>query len=524
MTIGLASIVIVGLAANYPNPGVYASVQFAQGPSGPSPAARNILVMGNQTTAGTATNDTIVYGPDTQTSVQTEQDVINTFGAGSQLHRAFLRITAVQGSNGAGPAIYYIPVAPSAGAAATGTFVFATTSASNANLRVWVSDQFVDTFIASGQTASQIATSVAASINNMVRWPVLATTNSGTVTLTAKNLGPEGNWIWAQAAFTSGASTVLTTIAGTIGTANTKLSGGTTADNNTNALATIDATRYYYILSCDSDATNLGRLVTQVNNQAQPTTGIRQRAFGGSSDTLSNCITVATGLNAARAEMCLAAGTDLAPLEIAANNMAIYSLLENSAGRQYGPTINNYSLFPNQPQYQSLWQIIPSRTGPSAGLTTVQITSALNNGVTPLAYLANGQVQLVKRITTYSLNGSNNDYRVRDAHRVSIPDWYTDDLVYLTGQQFSGKDLLPDPKPGQPFPPPQATTPSQWSAAIKKLTNKYGNAGQLKNVSVINASTIVQAEVTPPDRMSAQIPLQCVDILDQLAVLVLQVH
>jgi phage tail sheath gpL-like len=526
MAIGLASIVLIGLSANFPNPGVFAQINFAQGPSGPAPAPRNILVMGNKTTAGSATNDTVVYGPDTAVTCQTEQDVINLFGSGSQSHRAFLRISAVQGTTGAGPAIYYIAVAPSAGAAATGTIIFTTAAASNANLRVWVVDRFVDTFVAAGSTAIQIATAVVASINSQSRWPVTAGNSSGssaTVTITAKNLGPEGNWIVCSSAWTSGGSTVSTTITGTIGLANIALSGGTTADNNSNALATIDTTRYYYILVCDSDATNVGRVVTQVNSQAMPTTGIRQRVFYGSADTLANAITIATGVNAPRSELELAAGSDLTPLEVAANNMAIYSLLENSAGRAYGPTINNYSLFPNQPQYQPLWQIQPSRSGPSAALTTVQITSALNNGVTPLAMLGNGQLQLVKRITNYSLLGSNNDYRVRDAHRVSIPDWYTDDLVSITQQQFGGKDLLPNPKQGQPFPPSQATTPAQWGAAIVSLTGKYGAAGQLKNVAAINAGTVVQQEVSPPDRESAIVPLQMVDLADQFALLVDQV-
>jgi phage tail sheath gpL-like len=516
-----AAIVLIGLAANFPNPGVFPEIDFAQGPSGPAPAARNILIIGNKSTAGTATNDTVVYGPDTATTCQTENDVVTLFGQGSQLHRAFLRITAVRG-NTVGPAIYYIAAAPSGGAAATGTIIFTGTATSNANVRVWVVDQFVDTAVTSGQTPTQIGAAVAASINSQFRYPVTAANGAGTVTVTANNTGPEGNWIVCQAAFTSGGSTVTTTITGTIGTANAKLTGGATADNYTNALATVLSTRFYYILCCDSDATNIGRVVTQVNSQALPTSNIRQRVFAGSADTLANEITLATGLNAPRCEISSALGSDLTPLEIAANNMAVYSLLENSGGR-VGPTRNNYSLFPANATDASLWTIVGTRSGPTSGLSTTQITSALNNGITPLAILPNNSTQLVKRVTSRSLNGAVQDYRVRDAHRVSIPDFWTDDAVSLTQLNFGGKDLLPDPQQGQPFPPPQATTPAQWGASLKDLVQTYANAGQLKNVTAILNSMIVQRETNPTNRCSALVPLQCVDLADQFALLVQQV-
>jgi phage tail sheath gpL-like len=518
-----ASIILTGLGAQFPNPGVYAQVNFAAGPSGPAPGARNIIIFGNQTTAGTATNDTVVYGPDTQTPIQTEQDWINLFGAGGHHHRAFLRVTAVLGNNSP-IGIYGISVTPSAGAAATATMTIATTATSNGNHRFWCVDQYVDTPITSGQTATQIATAIVSSINSQFRWPITAANTAGAITLTAVNKGPEGNWILVQALITPGAATIGTT---TTLTANTNLSGGTTADTIAAALATIASTRYYYQILHDTDATNIGLAVTQANTLALPTTGIRQRVSAGSRDTLANEIALATGLNAARAELSSALGSDLTGLEIAANNCAIYALFESS-GSAYGPGRDNFSLFPtpaggfwsNDPSY---WHLIPSRSVATTGLTQANVTSALNNGITPLQPINNNSaIQLVKRITTRSLNGANQDYRVRDAHRVSVPDWWTDDAVYLTQNNYGGMNIAPNPQQGVPFPP-NCTCPIFWGAALQGLVRNYEAAGQLKNGNQIIAGMITQQETNPPDRMSNLTPLQVIDLADQFFILVNQV-
>lgn len=530
----LASIILVGLGSNVPNPGVYVELDFAQGPVAGAGGPRSVLLMGNSLAAGSATQDTVVYGPDTAVVCQTETDVINLFGSGSQLHRMFLRFTAVAGSNSNIP-LYFLAVTRSAGTAASAAMTLATTATSNGNLRFWCEDMFVDTTITSGQTAIQIATAVVASINSQTRWPVTAA-NGGTaiVTVTANQKGLEGNWIRVQSAITPGTSTVGTT---TSLTANTNLSSGATQDVYTNALATILPNKYYYIVVGDSDATNVGLVVSQVNTQALPTTGIRQRVIYGSSDTLANATTVATGINAARTECVWGyQAVDLPPAELAANMCAIFATLEQGAA--YGVNRKNFSLFPTSNGTDaSLWKLIPSRFGVAGAPTVANVTSALNNGLSPITVVSGvgGGAQFVKRCTTRSLNGAQPDYRIRDAHKVSICDYWCDDAAAITQLQFGGKDLLPDPAQGQPPPPAIAVTPGIWGAALKNLVIQYGNAGQWTfppgvtpqqgqtPADVINSTFIVQAENNPPTRMSCLAPLAPCQIADQFALLAQQV-
>ena len=508
-----AAITLIGLNAGFPNPGNYVQINFAMGPSGASGGGnRPVLIMGNATTAGSATANTVVYGPDTSVPCQTETDVINLFGAGSQLHRAFLRFTAVNQTT----PLYFLVVAPSAGAAATGTLTFSATATATANCRVWVEDMFADFTISTGDTPTTQATNCAAAINAKYQWPCSATSSVGVVTLTHRNLGPEGNFLAYGAVITSsGTGAIGTTVTPVLPTL---MTGGTTADSNTTALGTIKSTRYYNILVCDSDATNVGAVVSQVNTLALPLNGIRQRVFAGFTGTLANCITLATGLNAPRCELALTTGTDLPPLEAAANNCAIFTLLENRAYPRH-----NFSLFPSLPSDQTQWFLTASRTGPGAGLTQAQITSALNNGITPYAIVGTGKLQLVKRITSYSLNGSVQDTRCRDACKVYESDNYGDDLSTLLSQQFSGKDLINDPPAGGPTPQGNLVWPRLIADAVNGLTQVYVNNGRFQNGPAIIAGTIVQRDPFNKNRVDILVPVQVVDILDQVASLINQV-
>jgi hypothetical protein len=238
-----------------------------------------------------------------------------------------------------------------------------------------------------------------------------------------------------------------------------------------------------------------------------------------------------------------ASSTDQQPLEVAANNCALYAYLE--AGAQYGVARKNFSLFPANTTDQALWlpTIVSGTNLPGAGgragvggaPTTAQITSALNNGITPITVLPSGQAQLVKRCTTKSITGAAADYRIRDAHKVTVCDYWGDDAVAITQLQFGGKDLLPDPSIGQPPPGNLAVTPTLWGNALKGLTSNYGNAGQWgyppgvavqpgqSPADVINAAAKVQQETNPNTRMSALFQLSPVPIADQFALLAQQI-
>lgn len=502
----MASIVLTGLSSNDPVPGTYLEVNFAQGQASGSGTSRSILLMGNRTSAGSATVAT-VYGPDTAVPLQTEADAIALFGAGSELHRMFRRVTAVNNVT----SVYAIAVADAAGTAASNTITWATQATGAGTTRIYVEDEFVDVSIASGDSVTTIAAAAKAAINAKTHWAVTADNSSGVLTLTAKNTGPRGNTIRYLATITSGIGTTVSNNAAT-------LASGATQDSFANALAAILSKKFYYIVPACIDATNLGLVNTQVLAQALPTTGIRQRWIAGSVDSLGNATTVATTLNSSRGALVWQPSSDWTPWCLAANLAGVVALYEAESDPK---PRHNFSGFGSDVNTQASWRVKAPISGTLP--TRADVKSALNNGITPIQGDAQGNGYLVKLITTRSLTSSVADYRIRDWHKVTVCDFFADSVYAKTTLQFSGFDLANDVPQGARPPGATVLTPVRYKAALFRVINDYAEQDQLQNVDAIKAGTVVQRSTSPTTRLEARIPLQPIDICDQFAVAVDQV-
>lgn len=504
----MGPIVLTGLSANDPVPGRYIETNFAQGPAGGDEGEWPMLLIGNKTTAGSATVDSEIYGPDTLVQAQTEDQVIALFGAGSPLHRAFKRITRVTQD----VPVYFIAVTESAGTAASSTITVTNAATANGNVRIWVEDEFVDAAVTSGDAATAIAAAITAAVNEKTHWPVTAATSTNTSVLTAKVKGPRGNYIRIKTSITS-SGTIATTVTPTTTTA---LASGATADSNTTALATILAKRFPYIVSEAEDATQYGALVTQVGVQQAPTTGIRQRAFAGATGTLNAATTIATGLNSARAELIWQKTSDWTPFEIAAHVAACYAAFE------LGDEVS-FVEFGSDEASSRVWAVpVPSTT--TAAPTRTDIKTALNNGVTPIAVNGRGTATyLVDRVTTRCLSGSTPDYRIRDAHKVTVCDKFADAMVAKQTKQWPRKRIADNPKKGQPLPSANVVTPDVYKIGIFGLIDDFDSRELLQQVDLIKQGTVTQRSVTPTTRMEARVPLRPIDILKQWATAIDQV-
>jgi phage tail sheath gpL-like len=505
------AISLTGLSANDPVPGAYLEINFAQGDAAGSGSPIEVLLMGNMLSTGSATADTVVYGPDSIVQLQTEQDAIDLFGAGSELHRMFRRFTKVNRDT----TLRAIAVTESAGNQATGTYRYVGTATAAGNTRLYVHDEFVDVPIDNLATASEVATDVADEVNKQTHWGVQATATAtgtwGFVTITAKQKGPRGNDIRFMPQIDPGIGMSLPTAV------DRALASGATADDNTTALSTINNSKYYYIVSAASDATQLGATVSQVGTNAAPTTGIRQRVIGGSIDTLANTNTIATGRNAARAEIVWSEKSPWTPAELAANQAAVVTLFETKPNPK-----TNFAGFGNDAVTAPYW-LVPRPRLDSAIPSRTNIKSALNNGVTPIGVNPNGSTYLVNRITTRSLNGSYNDYRIRDAHKVTICDFFGEDLLAKTALQFAGMRIADDVPEGAQPPGATVVTPRRYRGCVFGLLDVYYNNDRLQNIDAIKAATIVQRETNPRTRLAVRIPLQPIDNAYQFALAIDQV-
>jgi phage tail sheath gpL-like len=501
---------LVGLSMGYPLPGEFVQIQFAQGPSSGASAAYNALLIGNMLPTGDA-NIEQVYGPDTIISLSSEADFIARFGEGSELHRMGKRFLGINTST----PLYAIAVDEGAGSSqADGYITITGTATGAATLRVFVGDESVDVGIANGDTGDDIGSAVEAAVNAMSSWGCFAVDHgSGSVELIAKQGGLRGNFIKFEVQLISNVSIGVTATPAST----TAFTTGSVSDNNTNVLAVIEPYRYYYVVSAAEDAANLGRLKLQVSDQALPLNGIRQRYLAGSSGaSVSTANAIALGLNDPRAAVIWQQSSDLTPAELAARVAGVVSLVEAA----FGFSSLNFDFFGSNANTSGLWGISAPRSGLAP--TKLQQVSALNNGVTPIAAGPSGSSYLVKLITAYSLNGSSPDYRVRDWHKVSVCDRYADDLLQQASTALRGKTVGADPKVNEPSPV-GAVTPVILKGMIGRKTRDYYEAGLLKDVNATLANTVVVYDPALPNRLSALIPLEPIDILDQIAFLVNQV-
>lgn len=685
-----ASIVLTGLSSSNPVPGTYLQIAFAQGSISGFQGQRPILLVGNKTSVGIATNDTVVYGPTTTVPCQTESDVINLFGPGSELHRMWRRVVqwntqtsiyliAVTSSTGAKSTMTFqfncpgtvtsvnvtagsMTVAPTtvtfsapiSGTTATGTVVtagsgpytltsvtitnagsgytYAPTATLSGNsggtpatatpvitlgtpttagtASIWVADTQYQYGYNALDTLASITAGLVLAINGNTTTPVLATqttieNTNDSVLCTSKEPGTRGNWLRGQAnvinsvagvsnmtvdntgggivssvSNTAGSMTVAptsvtfsappsgTTATGTVttagsgpytltsititnagsgyvtpptitlvgnsgGTAATAtaqitfgtnadafFTGGTVNDSNTTALSTIKSSRYYYIVSAAEDTTQVTAFGTQITAQALPVTGIRSRLFVGSVDTSGNITTLANTINNARVEFIWSQANQWTPSELAANAAGLYALYE-LVGPVTKPKIN-WSGFGNGPT--DTWNVPQSRN-PTLTPSYSTILGLLGNGVTPIGWNGTTSTYLVKRIVSYSLNGSNPDYRIRDAGKVTICDFFGDDLMAITSANWQGRTFGTDPVVGGQYPDNTTITPNIYRLSVIGLIRQYAQAQMLVSTETVTIpGLIVQQNPQNLDRMDVGIQLLTVSPADQFAILISQIQ
>lgn len=144
------------------------------------------------------------------------------------------------------------------GVAATGTIAITGTSSAAGTLALYVAGQLLALPLASGTTAAQAATIVAAAINANVDLPVTASANAGNVTVTADNKGETGNDIDIRLNYRGWAAGEL--VPAGLSVVITAMSGGATNPSLTTGLAALLDQEFDFIACALTDSTALTAL------------------------------------------------------------------------------------------------------------------------------------------------------------------------------------------------------------------------------------------------------------------------
>ena len=236
-----------------------------------------VLLIGSKLAGGSAEANVPVQ-------IFSDDEADNLFGKGSQ---TALMVRAFRKNNSLMP-LWAVGVADGT-TKATLDVTFTGTATAAGVIALYVGGQNVNIAVASGDTASDVADAVVASIT--ANMPVTASASSGVVTFTAKNGGTAGNYIDVRVNYVAGE--VLPAGISVSGTG--LLTGGAGDPSISDVIANIGAQWFNIIVTAFSSAGTLTALKEELEARWSATnqkTGVA--IFGDNSD---NARTVAGGLN-----------------------------------------------------------------------------------------------------------------------------------------------------------------------------------------------------------------------------------
>lgn len=397
------------------------------------------------------------------------------FGRGSQAHRmvqaaieayAYSRITV-------------LPLADSGtGVAATWTITYTGASTAGGSVTVTLNGQDVNVPIATGQTAAQVATAVAAELVKQVDWPVTAAAAAGVVTLTAKNKGTVANGVHVSAtAALSGIAVVAA--AGVAGSNDPDLAV---------ALAVVFSASDEIIVTPYNTSTALQALRTHLTSRGN---SIEQRgaigvyAFTG---TLANATTLAGTVNHERITGCLLPSTLTPDYELAARYAAVISSEEDPAR-----PLNTLALTGALPPP------LDKRLG------RVEQETCLANGVTPLEVGPGEVVQIVRAITTYTLDPQ------------AIPDIAWLDLTTIRTMDYVRESLRTRLALRFPREKLSARTPDRVRSEALDVLVKLEELEIVEEVEANKPGLLCERDSQDPNRLNLRVPTDVVNGLHVLA-------
>lgn len=426
------------------------------------------LVVGQRLAAGTVA----ALVP---TRVYSTADAATYFGQGSLAHRM------VKAALTANPYLDLTVCAldDSAGAAASGTITFTNAATGSGAITLYVGNDLIQVAITKGDAIATIATSLAAAINALADLPVTASAVAGVVTITARNKGILGNQIDLDITITSGINTTVAVVA---------MAGGTIDPTIQPALDKVYAGSYSLIITPYNDATSLGIVrdhLAAVSGSIEQRPGVGCYAVDTS---VASAVTLNTGINNGRMVGALLRGTRSPSFEIAAALAAVRAS-ESDPARPL-----NY--LP-----------LPGIAAPveAQRLTRQEQESCLANGVAPLQVGPDGQVQIVRLVTTYTKNIA------------GVPDPALLDVTTIDSLDYAIRSIRERVLLRFPRAKLSAKTAPAVRTEVLDVCNKLEALGILENVAANKSGIVVERDLQDANRLNIRVPADVVNGLHVIA-------
>lgn len=531
----MTTINVPGLPSSRRTPGVYLAVILGGVATSAAAATKSILLLGNRISSALVGSAPVFSVPAgtrdnaVPVALYSADDALSLFGQGSELHRMALRVF----SQYPDATVTACAVAESAGARATGTLSIAgsgpagTPAIAAGTIRFRLSDKVIDVPVSTGDTGAVIAAACADAILQEPDLPYTAqyseSYGDGTLTLTAKHPGPRGNRLVVYAAWVSSSGVenkiynVGTTDPGTAMTAawsgvvateaTYRLTGGTTADDFTAALAAVATQKFdRYALACQ-DATNVDLVAAQLDSMAGVTTQKRQQYVAALDISLATAITFAVARNDRRGQIVWHYNSPVPPEEVAAEMAAARLIGDATAGGSLVGEATDPACNLDGLELRDILQ----QTNVGEQPTATEIESALGNGLTPLApsTLNPGKTTVVRSVTTCCRDANAQpNYANLDTTTVTVPDYVADDLQSDLATVYRGKKISADSSDGSPPLSASVVTPNTIRDRIARKLKTYEESAILTDVDANMSLLQVVLNGTVAGRVDCEIPCE----------------
>jgi phage tail sheath gpL-like len=461
-----ANINFDGVPSTIRKPGIYTEFNTRMAVNTLPANLYRVLIIGQRLAAGTVLANTPV-------DIFSDEDAAVYFGRGSIAHLAVR--AAIKANRYLSLQCIALDDA-SAGVVATGTVTIAGPATGSGALRLTVNKTPVDIAIASGDTASIIAAALNAQIALQSDLPVTATVLAGVVTLAAKHKGAMGNTI--KLATVVQASGVTATVAAMV--------SGLNDPDITPALAAVYTAGHSILICSFNDTANLTALRTHVNAVSGPQEKRYVRAVVAHTGTYAQSTTLAASINSGLILEVLDPNAGESVYEVAAVMGAIAASEEDPAR-----PLNGMELVGLTPPPMANW------------LSEVQIEAALHNGVTPTRVGPGNVVQIVRAITSYTLNANG----VPD---ISMLDWTTAGTLHYVAKAI-------EQRIGLRFPRDKKTlrTRARLGDEIYNVLIKLEELEIIEQVA--KSDVLIEDDLVDPSRYDVRIKVNVVNGLHVIA-------
>jgi phage tail sheath gpL-like len=508
---------ILGYPSAWKGPFQAVELNFAQGASTASGGTRSAIYVGPKLSSAPATVNTVYQ-------MQSEQDAIDLFGAGSFPHRMVRMHFKVNKLH----KVYAICYAPSSGAGlgtATATITVAFDSGSNptagGTLYFSVGPEEMTVAFNTADTATTIGDAIAAGINAKTWLPCTAANVTGVVTVTAKTGGASSGdgttgVIRVRASVDVGKNVTVATSGDALGlgTGTAGADGAVTEVTGlTAALAVLDPTRYYYIGCSVWTSTGVAPLKTHLATKNQPNPGLYSRGFTAYTGTQASLTTIANGANVEYRHFAWQENSDHDTAEITAQVLAIHQKYESVFG---GFVKDNYR--------DADW-LLKKAYSAADWPTSDNNNDAIVDGIIPIGSDPVGSF-MVMSVNSRSKNsaGTIDDFRATETHRVSFMHELADTLIARWSNTYQAFRLMDDPRKAdgtidtQAFIPPKTITPNRAKPFFNNIFTEFYNAGLIQRLPDWEDSLKTNVDPLNPSRLEVGASGRKMDLAHQVTI------